>query len=89
MTDTIFALSSGSPPAAIGVIRISGPEAGKALAALAGRLPAPRQVSHMRLRDSAGELLDHALVLWLPGLRTATGEDLAELQPFCRGHIGA
>ncbi len=83
MTDTIFALSSGSPPAAIGVIRISGPEAGKALAALAGRLPAPRQVSHLRLRDSAGDLLDHALLLWLPGPRTATGEDLAELH--CHG----
>ena len=36
MEDTIFALSSGAPPAAIGVIRISGPEAGDALAALAG-----------------------------------------------------
>ena len=35
MEDTIFALSSGVPPAAIGVIRISGPEAGDALAALA------------------------------------------------------
>ncbi|MEQ1498409.1 MAG: tRNA uridine-5-carboxymethylaminomethyl(34) synthesis GTPase MnmE [Novosphingobium sp.] len=83
MTDTIFALSSGAPPAAIGVIRISGPQAGQALVALAGRLPAPRRASLAKLRDSAGGLLDEALVLWLPGPATETGEDVAELQ--CHG----
>ena len=31
------------PPAAIGVVRVSGPAAGAALQALAGRLPAPRR----------------------------------------------
>lgn len=83
MTDTIFALSSGSPPAAIGVIRISGPAAGQALAALAGKLPAPRRASSARLLGNSGEMLDQALVLWLPGPRTATGEDMAELH--CHG----
>ena len=39
--DTIFALSSGAPPAAIAVVRISGSDAGSALTALAGRLPEP------------------------------------------------
>jgi tRNA modification GTPase len=80
MTDTIFALSSGSPPAGIAVVRISGPQAGAALRALAGRLPEPRRASAVRLRDPAdGALLDRALVLWLPGPGTATGEDTAEL----------
>jgi len=83
MTDTIFALSSGAPPAAIGVIRISGPGASDALAALAGRLPAPRRASYRALRDAAGDVLDHALVLWLPGPGTSTGEDMAELH--CHG----
>ncbi len=83
MIETIFALSSGAPPAAIGVIRISGPQAGAALMALAGRLPAPRQAALMKLRDADGTLLDAALVLWLPGPRTETGEDVAELQ--CHG----
>ncbi|MFZ0458969.1 MAG: tRNA uridine-5-carboxymethylaminomethyl(34) synthesis GTPase MnmE, partial [Rhodoplanes sp.] len=41
--DTIFALSSGRPPAAIAVLRISGPQAGAALTALIGRLPRPRE----------------------------------------------
>ena len=80
MTDTIFALSSGSPPAGIAVVRISGPQAGAALRALAGRLPEPRWASAVRLRDPGdGALLDRALALWLPGPGTATGEDIAEL----------
>jgi tRNA modification GTPase len=79
MDDTIFALSSGSPPAAIAVIRISGPRAGEALSSLSGSTPIPRRASYRALRVSRGTVLDHALVLWFPGPNTATGEDLAEL----------
>jgi tRNA modification GTPase len=78
---TIVALSSGSPPAAIGVIRISGPKAGECVSALTGGIPPPRLAVLRQLRDPQGDgLLDRALVLWFPGPRTATGEDLAELQ---------
>ena len=83
MPDTIFAQSSGAPPAAIAVIRVSGPGAGAALTALTGRLPQPRRASYATLRDADGEVLDRALVLWLPGPGTATGEDTAELH--CHG----
>lgn len=83
MSETIFALSSGAPPAAIAVLRISGPQAGHALKALAGHLPAVRRASHVTLRDDRGEMLDRALALWLPGPGTATGEDVAELH--CHG----
>ncbi len=79
MTDTIYALSSGAPPAAIAVVRVSGPQAGAALQALAGRLPPERRAVAATLRDRAGAVLDRALVLWLPGPNTATGEDTAEL----------
>ena len=80
MSGTIFALSSGPPPAGIAVVRISGPQASAALLALAGRLPESRRASAVQLRDPADEaLLDRALVLWLPGPGTATGEDTAEL----------
>jgi len=79
--DTIFALSSGRPPVAIAVIRISGPQAGAALEALTGRIPAPRKGSLARVRDpQSGELIDEALALWFPGPRSETGEDTAELQ---------
>lgn len=83
MTETIFALSSGAPPAAIGVIRISGPRARDALLELAGRVPVPRRAALARLRDRQGAVIDEALVLWLPGPGTETGEDTAELQ--CHG----
>ena len=83
MSDTIFAVSSGTPPCAIAVVRISGPDAGDAIERLAGSLPEPRRASLRTLRDAGGALLDSALVLWFPGARTATGEDLAELH--CHG----
>lgn len=78
MTDTIFALSSGQVPAAIGVIRISGPEAFAAVQALTGHLPPARRASLRTLSTDATHL-DRALVLIFPGPATATGEDLAEL----------
>jgi tRNA modification GTPase len=78
--DTIFALSSGAPPAAIAVVRISGPEAGTALQRLSGALPRPRYARLASLRAADGALLDQALVLWFPGPASETGEDCAELQ---------
>lgn len=80
MTDTIFALSSGIPPAGIAVVRISGPAAGSALVALAGKLPQPRRATLARLIEpNEGVVLDQALLLWFPGPTSVTGEDLAEL----------
>lgn len=80
MTDTIFAVSSGAPPAAIAVLRISGPAAFDAATALAGTLPPARHAGLRRLRDPDDDTaLDQALVLTFPGPATATGEDLVEL----------
>lgn len=84
MPDTIFALSSGAPPAGIGVIRISGPAAAIALKALAGDLPPARHARLALLTDPRNDMpLDRALILWFPGPATATGEDLAEVH--CHG----
>jgi tRNA modification GTPase len=78
---TIFALSSGRPPAAIAVIRVSGPQARHALERLTGRVPPPRQAALRRVREPAsGEVIDEALVLWFPAPASETGEDVAELQ---------
>lgn len=79
MTETIFALSSGRPPAAIAVVRISGPDAQSAGETMAGSLPPPRTAGVRRLRDRNNATLDQALVLFFPGPKTATGEDLVEL----------
>lgn len=83
--DTIFALSSGRPPCAIAVIRLSGPEALTAARAVTGRdLPAPRQAALRRFRDPAsGELIDEGLLLWFPAAASVTGEPLVELH--CHG----
>jgi tRNA modification GTPase len=77
--DTIFALSSGAGKAGIAVIRTSGPRAGAALQALTGRpLPPERHAVLSALYNAQGELIDRALVLWFPGPRSETGEDVAE-----------
>ncbi len=79
--DTIFALSSGRSPAAVAVIRICGPQAGRALQRLSGRVPPPRHATLARVRDpTTGEAIDEALALWFPGPHSETGEDMAELQ---------
>ena len=83
MTDTIFALSSGSPPAAIAVVRISGPSARSAIETLGGAVPPPRRAVLRTLRGANGDVVDQALILWFPGPATATGEDCAELH--CHG----
>jgi tRNA modification GTPase len=76
--DTIFALASGRGRAGVALVRVSGPGAGPALAALAGGMPPPRTAQLARLSDAAGEPIDHALVLWFPGPASFTGEDVAE-----------
>ena len=64
---TIFALSSARLPAAIAVVRVSGPQARAALEALGGKLPEPRRAALRRLRKpGTQEVLDEALVLWFP-----------------------
>ena len=75
---TIFALSSGRPPAAIAILRISGPAASEVIRKLAGSIPVPRHARFATLRDVNGEALDEAVVLWFPAPYSATGEDVAE-----------
>ena len=78
---TIFALSSGRPPAAIAVIRISGPRARDALRVLGVKIPEPRRAALARLRDPvSNEIIDEGLALFFPGPRSETGEDVVELQ---------
>lgn len=61
------------------MVRVSGPGAGPAVTALAGRTPVARRATVMTLRDPAsGEALDRGLVLWFPAPQSYTGEDVAE-----------
>src|SRR5947199_1836177 len=75
---TIFALSSGRPPNAISVVRVSGTHAGAILVSLAGSIPPPRMAARATIRDVNQRPVDDALVLWFPGPKSVTGEDVAE-----------
>jgi tRNA modification GTPase len=78
--DTIFALSSGRVPAAIAVVRISGPKARVGLETFGVKLPEPRRAARAQLVDpDSRETIDDALALWFPGPRSETGEDTVEL----------
>ena len=79
-TDTIFALSSGSLPAGVAVVRISGPHTADAVRLVCRKVPVPRQASLMVIRGADGEELDRGLVLFFEGPASFTGEDCAELQ---------
>jgi len=82
--DTIFALSSGRPPAAISVIRVSGPLAHDAAGLIAGALPEGRMIAMREFRHpQSGELLDRGLVIRFDGPASSTGEDVVEFQ--CHG----
>jgi len=82
---TIFALSSGPPPCAIAVIRMSGPDAFACAERLTGMaLPPPRQAALRRFRDPAdGALVDEGLLLRMDAETSITGEPLVELH--CHG----
>src|SRR4051794_26629074 len=75
---TIFALSSGRPPNAISIVRVSGPQANVAMRDLAGRIPSPRRAVRALLSGQNEEPIDDAIILWFPAPASATGEDVAE-----------
>jgi tRNA modification GTPase len=79
-SDTIYALATPAGRSGVAVVRLSGPGARAALAALTRRdLPKPRIATLRRLVDRDGVPFDDALVLWFPAPQSFTGEDVAEL----------
>lgn len=83
-TDTIYALSSGLPPAGVAVIRLSGPHCRFALETMKAELPEPRKAGVRKLFSAGtGLLLDEALVLYFEAPASFTGEDVIELH--CHG----
>ena len=78
MTDPIFAPATAAGRAAVAVVRLSGPATGRAVTALAGATPRPREAALRTLKAADGSAIDQALVLWFPGPRSYTGEDAAE-----------
>ena len=89
-TDTIAALSTPPGPGAIGILRLSGPDAVhiaercfEPLGPKALRDHPPRTLVYGSLMDSGGAPIDRALCTYSLGPSSYTGEDTAELQ--CHG----
>lgn len=77
--DTVFALASAEGRAGVAVVRVSGPQAHKAGAALCGSIPKPSMFAVRPVKGRAGALIDRALVLTFEGPNSFTGEDVVEL----------
>lgn len=78
--DTIYALSSGAPPAGVAVIRVSGDRVPQLLRDLLGNLPKPREAVLRPIRQRNGLPIDEGIVLFFPGPHSFTGEDCCEFQ---------
>ena len=78
--DTIFALSTPPGRAALAIFRVSGPASGNTIHLLTGSAPpTPKKATLRRLYDpDTGIVLDHGLILWFPGPKSYTGEDMVE-----------
>ena len=82
--DTIAALATAPGAAAVAIVRLSGPNARAIGVALTGVEARPRYAELCSFRGPSGEALDRGLVLYFPGPRSYTGEDVVELH----GHGG-
>jgi tRNA modification GTPase len=82
--DTIAAAATATGRAAVGVIRVSGPDVPRIAAAILGSLPPPREAKVSRFLGGNGEALDEGVALYFPAPRSYTGEHVLELQ----GHGG-
>lgn len=83
-TDTIAAVATAPGRGAVGVLRLSGPDAQAIAARLVGALPTPRHAVLRRFCDTDGTPIDQGLVLNFAAPASFTGEDVVELQ----GHGG-
>ena len=77
---TIYALSTGPGVSGVAIVRISGPEASKAIKLLTKKdLPTPRIATLRKINNiNTSELIDEGIIIWFPGPESYTGEDMAE-----------
>jgi tRNA modification GTPase len=78
--DPIVAIATAAGRGAVGIVRISGHYLAPIVAALCGRVAAPRQATYLPFRDAAGAPIDHGLAIFFPAPHSYTGEDVLELQ---------
>ncbi len=79
VADTIAAVATAPGAGGVGIVRVSGTQAGAIARALLGRAPRARHAHYTALREADGALLDQGLLLWFPAPHSYTGEDVLEL----------
>ena len=79
-TDTIVAVTTANGRGGVGIVRLSGPDASRIGALIAGELPAPREAVFATFRNADGAPIDNGLALRFQGPASFTGEDVVELQ---------
>jgi tRNA modification GTPase len=82
--DTIVAIATATGRAAVGIVRVSGPQAAAMATAVLGAVPAPRRARVCRFLAADGSSIDEGLALYFEAPRSFTGEDVLELH----GHGG-
>lgn len=82
--DTIAAIATPPGKGGVGIVRVSGPQAGAIATAISGKQPKPRYALFADFKDSQQDIIDSGLALYFPGPNSFTGEDVLELQ----GHGG-
>jgi tRNA modification GTPase len=81
MSDTIYALATGSLASAVAVVRVSGPQAASVCRQYCSVEPTPREARFCAIRDPENsELIDSGIVLFFRGPSSFTGEDCLEFQ---------
>src|SRR5690606_218435 len=81
---TLVGIATGTPDGGVAVVRLSGPRAFAVAERLCGAASTPRRMVRRRVA-LAGGAHDDALVVWMPGPNSFTGEDVVELHV----HAGA
>jgi len=79
---TIYALSTGPGVSGVAIIRISGEQSSKVIETLTGKKVPQARVATLRKinKINTSELIDEGIILWFPGPKSYTGEDMAEIQ---------
>jgi|TARA_B110000902_G_scaffold146266_1_gene168735 tRNA modification GTPase len=77
--DTIFSSATGNFKSAIKIIRVSGEKSKTIPDIFFYKQTNPKEASVRKLYDKDQNLIDKAIVIYFPGPKTATGEDLYEI----------
>jgi tRNA modification GTPase len=78
--DPIAAIATAPGRGAVGIVRVSGKNLARVIAALCGKSLKAREATYLPFQDEQGQPIDHGLAIHFPAPHSYTGEDVLELQ---------